>query len=216
MNIKRFLDRIIAAVSTAAVVIQPVFAQTVVTSPDGSDLNAGSGNGVPLVMIEGADPDGVSHNLFGQFDVGSEGLILNNNATNGVVMTDLGGLIVPNANVTGNAASVILNEVTGANASRLLGALEVGGTAADVIVANPYGITCDGCGFLNTGHLTLTTGTPSYAGDVFTGFSIEDGSIAIGEGGADATGALSFGLLSRQLEVGGPVAGQAIRVVLGR
>ncbi|MEM9522597.1 MAG: filamentous hemagglutinin N-terminal domain-containing protein, partial [Pseudomonadota bacterium] len=161
MKIKRFLDRIIAAVSTAAVVIQPVLAQTVVTSPDGSDLNAGSGNGVPLVMIAGADPDGVSHNLFGQFDVGSEGLILNNNATNGVVMTELGGLIVPNANVTGNAASVILNEVTGANASRLLGALEVGGTAADVIVANPYGITCDGCGFLNTGHLTLTTGTPS-------------------------------------------------------
>ncbi|MHA3916748.1 two-partner secretion domain-containing protein, partial [Halovulum sp. GXIMD14793] len=216
MGIKTFLNRFVAAISTAAITLQPLMAQTVVTAPDGSNLDAGSGNGVPLIMIQEVDANGVSHNVFQQFDVGSEGLILNNNATNGVVGTELGGLIVPNPNITGAAASLILNEVTGPNASQLLGAMEVGGTQADVIVANPYGITCNGCGFINTGNLTLTTGTPTFEGDTFTGLSVDDGTISIGEKGADARSALTFGLISRQLVVGGPVAGQDVRVVLGR
>nr|WP_242550088.1 filamentous hemagglutinin N-terminal domain-containing protein [Pantoea agglomerans] len=28
------------------------------------------------------------------------------------------------------------------------------------MVANPYGITCNGCGFINTPNVTLTTGKP--------------------------------------------------------
>ncbi|WP_404829515.1 two-partner secretion domain-containing protein [Dickeya solani] len=48
------------------------------------------------------------------------------------------------------------------NRSRLAGYLEVAGQAANVVVANPYGITCSGCGFLNTPRITLTTGTPQF------------------------------------------------------
>lgn len=32
--------------------------------------------------------------------------------------------------------------------------------SAKVIVANPYGIGCNGCGFINTPNVTLTTGKP--------------------------------------------------------
>jgi len=31
-------------------------------------------------------------------------------------------------------------------------------------VANPYGITCNGCGFINTPNVTLTTGKPMVGG----------------------------------------------------
>ncbi len=42
------------------------------------------------------------------------------------------------------------------------GYTEVGGKAANVMVANPYGITCNGCGFINTPNATLTTGKPQF------------------------------------------------------
>lgn len=58
------------------------------------------------------------------------------------------------------SAQVILNEVVSANRSRLAGFTEVAGGKADVVVANPYGITCSGCGFINTDRVTLTTGKP--------------------------------------------------------
>ncbi|VVN55474.1 hypothetical protein PS685_01886 [Pseudomonas fluorescens] len=31
-------------------------------------------------------------------------------------------------------------------------------------MANPYGITCNGCGFINTPNVTLTTGKPMVGG----------------------------------------------------
>ena len=58
------------------------------------------------------------------------------------------------------ARATILNEVTAANPSRLLGMTEVAGNRANVILANPAGITCNGCGFINAPRVTLTTGVP--------------------------------------------------------
>lgn len=40
--------------------------------------------------------------------------------------------------------------------------IEVAGQSAQVIIANPSGITCDGCGFINTNHASLTTGTATF------------------------------------------------------
>ncbi|MBS1138053.1 MAG: filamentous hemagglutinin family outer membrane protein, partial [Proteobacteria bacterium] len=75
----------------------------------------------------------------------------------------LGGAVGANASLAGRSASLILNEVTGGGGASLLnGILEVFGSPARVVVANPNGITCSGCGFVNTPRITLTTGVPQF------------------------------------------------------
>jgi filamentous hemagglutinin family protein len=59
------------------------------------------------------------------------------------------------------SARFILNEVVSANPSQLLGFVEVAGSPAQVVIANPAGVTCNGCGFINASRATLTTGTLS-------------------------------------------------------
>ena len=88
---------------------------------------------------------GLSHNQFKDYNVGRQGVILNN-ATNAVQNTQLGGHILGNSQLGGRAASTILNEVNGGNPSQLNGYTEVAGRSARVIVANPYGVSCNGCG----------------------------------------------------------------------
>ncbi len=220
IKVQEFLRRVVAFTSSAAValqiVVQPLYAQSVVT--DGGANGATvliTANGTPMVMVNTPNTQGLSHNTFDRFDVGSEGLILNN-ADQNYVLTNLAGYVQGNSAVSGGSASVILNEVTGTNASDLNGYMEVAGNTADVIVANAYGITCNGCGFINTDHVALTTGAPSISAGVLTGFSVEDGTIAIGELGADATGVSQFDLIARKVSFGGAVQGQNVRVVAGR
>jgi filamentous hemagglutinin family protein len=55
-------------------------------------------------------------------------------------------------------AKVILNEVNSRDPSNLNGMIEVAGKKAQVVIANPAGITCNGCGFINANRATLTTG----------------------------------------------------------
>ena len=50
------------------------------------------------------------------------------------------------------------------------------GTEAGIIIANPNGITCAGCGFINTSKVELVTGTANFSGDDLTGFSIDGSS----------------------------------------
>ena len=52
-----------------------------------------------------------------------------------------------------------------------------------MIIANPNGIVCDGCGFINTSKVDLVTGTANFSGDDLTGFSI-DGSSTLTVGGS--------------------------------
>ena len=117
-----------------------------------------TGNGVPIVNIAKPKGDGTSHNVFTSFGVGSEGVIFNNAGTNSG--TQLGGVILGNPNIgrSGDGADLILNEVTGASRSDLLGAVEIAGKPAAWILANPYGVTCDGCGFIHTPRVVLSTG----------------------------------------------------------
>ncbi|MGX9080349.1 two-partner secretion domain-containing protein, partial [Klebsiella pneumoniae] len=56
-----------------------------------------------------------------------------------------------------------------------------------VIVANPNGITCDGCGFINTTRGTLTTGTPVFGNDgSLSAFRVARGTIRLEGNGLDA------------------------------
>ena len=74
----------------------------------------------------------------------------------------------------GSEASLILLQVTGSTGSDLYGTIEVFGSEAGFIIANPNGIDCDGCGFINTNRVDLVTGTANFSGDDLTGFSIDD------------------------------------------
>src|SRR5574343_1455604 len=135
-------------------------------------------NGVQAIDIATANAAGVSHNQFLKYNVDERGLILNNNSPLtrvGAMPSQLGGQVVPNQKRSAEA-SLIINEVVAANRSTLLGYTEVVGRKADVVVANPWGITCTGCGFINTDRVTLTTGVPTLANDgSLSGFRINQG-----------------------------------------
>src|SRR5690606_16142411 len=106
--------------------------------------------------------------------------------------------------------------VTGSNASRLEGYTEVAGQGAHVIVANPHGITCDGCGFINTPRATLTTGTPQIDNGALRGYDVGGGKIAIEGAGLNASNVGQFELITRTAEINAQIHAQQLTVVAGR
>ncbi|HHV0799772.1 TPA: filamentous hemagglutinin N-terminal domain-containing protein, partial [Escherichia coli] len=159
---------------------------------------------------------GISHNRFTDYNVGKEGLILNN-ATGKLNPTQLGGLIQNNPNLkAGGEAKGIINEVTGGNRSLLQGYTEVAGKAANVMVANPYGITCDGCGFINTPHATLTTGRPVMNADgSLQALEVTEGSITINGAGLDGTRSDAVSIIARATEVNAALHAKDLTVTAG-
>ncbi|EOT6176766.1 hemagglutinin repeat-containing protein, partial [Escherichia coli] len=150
------------------------------------------------------------------YNVGKEGLILNN-ATGKLNPTQLGGLIQNNPNLkAGGEAKGIINEVTGGNRSLLQGYTEVAGKAANVMVANPYGITCDGCGFINTPHATLTTGRPVMNADgSLQALEVTEGSITINGAGLDGTRSDAVSIIARATEVNAALHAKDLTVTAG-
>lgn len=163
-------------------------APTTVVPTGGNTVAYVSPNGVPVVDINTANAAGLSHNKFTRYDVDTNGLVLNNGNTSQMArQSQLAGQVMANTNLS-NEARVILNEVVSANRSTLAGFTEVVGGKADVIVANPYGITCSGCGYINTDRVTMTTGTPNFSptGDL-AGFTVKGGDILINGNGLNAS-----------------------------
>jgi filamentous hemagglutinin len=107
-------------------------------------------------IVENNKPDNTSHNKFIEYHVPRNGVDIHN-----------------------NHADNVLFEVTGQNESYLKGLTTMVGRDANFILANPNGVTCNGCGFINTPIVKLTTETP-------TG-EIKGGVITIGKGGLNAT-----------------------------
>ncbi|MEV1326563.1 DUF637 domain-containing protein, partial [Pseudomonas aeruginosa] len=146
---------------------------------------------------------------------GANGLILNN-ATGKTQGTQLGGIILGNPNLKGQAAQVILNQVTGGNRSTLAGYTEVAGQSARVIVANPHGITCQGCGFINTPRATLTTGKPIMDGQRLERFQVDGGDIVV-EGAELNVGNLEqFDLITRSAKLNAKLYAKNLNIVTGR
>jgi filamentous hemagglutinin family protein len=192
-----------------------VAAPATITPANASTKAYVSPNGVPVVNIANPNAAGLSHNKYNQFNVQSNGAVLNNAVGNQqTVNTKLAGQILTNENLT-KSASVILNEVTSNNRSTLAGFTEVAGQKADVVVANPYGITCQGCGFINTDRATITTGTPNLSGGALTGFTVSGGDVAIGTGGANLTDQQKFDIVTRSVTVAGQVNAQDLQITTG-
>ncbi|WP_152999770.1 filamentous hemagglutinin N-terminal domain-containing protein, partial [Pseudomonas sp. ICMP 3272] len=117
----------------------------------------------------------------------------------------------------GTAATTILNEVVGANASQLRGYTEVAGQAARVIVANPYGISCNGCGFINTPQVTLTTGKPVLdAYGQLQRFNVQGGSISIDGVGLNADNVDQFDIITRSAKINAELHAKRLNIIAGR
>ncbi|MFJ9535136.1 hemagglutinin repeat-containing protein [Herbaspirillum sp. NPDC101396] len=173
-----------------------------------------SANGKPVVQIVTPNAAGVSHNRYDQFNVGQGGAILNNSST--LTQTQQAGYIAGNAALTNGSARLILNEVTGSSRSQLNGYIEVAGQRAEVIVANPNGISCSGCGFINTSRGVLTTGTPEFAADgSLSNLRVTRGDITIDGSGMNGAGIDRVDLIARSVQVNGQLWGDQLNVVTG-
>ncbi|RXV64138.1 filamentous hemagglutinin N-terminal domain-containing protein [Burkholderia stabilis] len=134
---------------------------------------------------------GVSNNTYSSFNVSKAGADLNN---------------------VGIGARTIVNQVTSTNPSLIQGNINVLGPRANVILANPNGITVDGGSFTNTGHVVLSTGQVSFADVTIAPGTIQRnvvlntdrGAITIGAGGLSGT-MLGLDLIAKQLAVNGTI-----------
>lgn len=171
-------------------------------------------NGATIVDINKASAEGVSHNVYSQFNVDQNGVILNNSG--GATNTQLAGQINGNANMAGGSAKVILNEVRSADPSQLNGMVEVAGQSAKVIIANPSGITCDGCGFINTNHATLTTGAASFdAQGKVNGLDVKKGQIVITGKGMDTSSTQYTDIIARSVKVNAQLKANELNITTG-
>lgn len=215
MNKKLTLGKVCLTYALCGVItLQPVFANVVIDGNSGNTSKTAAINGVEVINIATPNGQGLSHNKYQRFDVDPSGLILNN-STEALSRSQLGGILQGNPHLNGKAANVILNEVTGANRSQLEGYTEVFGQQANVILANPYGITCDGCGFINTPRVTLSTGTPEIQNGWVSGFDVAEGSVTIEGLGLDATRQTYFDIISRTAEINANIHANDLSMVTG-
>ncbi|KVX93598.1 filamentous hemagglutinin [Burkholderia ubonensis] len=134
---------------------------------------------------------GVSSNTYSSFNVTAAGATLNN---------------------TGINARTIVNQVTSTNPSLIQGQIDVAGPRANVVLANPNGITVNGGSFVNTGHVALSTGNVSFndvqiAPGVIQRNVVLDtatGTIVVGPGGL-ASALIGLDLIAKTIRIDGPV-----------
>ena len=197
---------------------QPVWAQAdgIVVATPGTTLDH-AGNGVQIINIATPNGSGLSHNQFVEYNVSAQGLILNNGSTQ-TSATQLGGIIIDNPHLKNSgSAQAILNEVIGGSPSQLRGYTEVAGQSARVIVANPYGITCNGCGFINTPRVTLTTGKPVLdGGGRLDRFQVDQGSVSIEGDGLNADNIDRFEIITRSAKINAEIQAKNLTIVTGR
>lgn len=170
-------------------------------------------NGLPLVNIQTPSAAGVSRNTYHQFDVKTQGAILNNSNTN--TQTQLGGWVQGNPHLAGGTAKVILNEVNSHNPSLLNGYIEVAGTRAQVVIANPAGISCSGCGFINANRATLTTGKPIINNGNLLGYRVGGGNINFLGNGLDTSQTNFTDVIARAVDVNAGIWANELSITTG-
>ena len=173
-----------------------------------------SANGTVQVNIQSPSAGGVSRNTYTQFDVGQQGAILNNSRNN--VQTQIGGWVQGNANLARGEAKVILNEVNSSNPSQLKGYLEVAGKSAQVVIANPSGLVCDGCGVINADRFTLTTGQAVMNQGYLESFRVREGQVTIEGKGLNGSLTPYTDIYARALKVNAGLYANELKTVLGQ
>ena len=182
------------------------------TSQQATILN--TSNGLTQVNIQTPSAGGVSRNTYTQFDVGQEGAVLNNARNN--TQTQLGGWVQGNPWLAKGEAKVILNEVNSSNPSQLKGYLEVTGKQAQVVIANPSGLVCDGCGVINADRFTLTTGQAVMNQGYLESFRVREGQVTIEGKGLNGSLTPYTDIYARALQVNAGLYANELNAVLGQ
>lgn len=186
---------------------------TKIVVDDTNTIVGQANNGVSIVNIATASQQGVSHNRFQQFDVDERGVIINNSVN--VVNTQLGGQIFGNDQLGGRSASLIISEITGGSRSQLNGYTEIAGQQAGYIFANANGITCNGCGFINTPSVTLTTGDLSFFNGNLSNIAVSGGNIAFEGLGLNALNIERVNIFSRAVSINAAIYANDLNIVTG-
>ncbi|WP_232484191.1 filamentous hemagglutinin N-terminal domain-containing protein [Burkholderia ubonensis] len=183
-----------------------VFAAGIVADGGTTTSTSVGANGRQTVNIAPAI-GGVSNNTYSFFNVSKAGADLNNVGIN---------------------ARTIVNQVTSTNPSLIQGNINVLGPRANVILANPNGVTVDGGSFTNTGHVVLSTGQVSFSDLMIAPgvtqrnvvLTTDRGAITIGPGGLSGT-LVNLDLIAKRLSINGPVTNDftsstsGIRAIVG-
>ncbi|WP_018651251.1 filamentous hemagglutinin N-terminal domain-containing protein [Actinobacillus capsulatus] len=156
-------------------------------------------NGLPQVNIQTPNDKGLSHNKYSKFDVDTKEAILNNSRTQ--TQTQQAGMIQGNPYLARGEAKVILNEVNSNDPSVLKGYVEVAGKKADVIIANPSGLHCEGCGIINSDRATLTTGKPQIKQGNLDSFAVEKGKVKVSGKGLDNSRVDYTDIITKEIEI---------------
>ena len=104
-------------------------------------------NEATVVNITIPNNKGISFNEYKQFNTTNSGTVLNNSA-NGA-NTQIAGFVNANPFLNGGSASLIINQVNSNSPSLLKGNLEIAGARADLLIANPSGISINGLNVIN-------------------------------------------------------------------
>ncbi|MBR8036505.1 hemagglutinin repeat-containing protein [Burkholderia vietnamiensis] len=172
-------------------------------------------NGLPQVNINTPSAAGVSLNTYNQFDVQKNGAILNNAST--IVNTQQAGYINGNPNLSaGQAARIIVNQVNSTAASQIKGYVEIAGSRAEIVLANPAGIVVDGGGFINTSRAVLTTGVPQFGADgSLTGFNVNRGLVTVQGAGLDTSNVDQTDIIARAVQANAAIYAKNLNVIAG-
>ena len=173
-------------------------------------------HGVPVINIVAPDANGLSHNKFIDYNVGKQGVVLNNALQGGG--SQLAGKLTANPQFQGQAASTILNEVVSRNASLIEGTQEIFGQRASYILANPNGITLNGGRFINTAVAGFVVGKPGFQSGQLQTFETlnANGKLEVkGDGQTNTDGALH--LIAPRLDSTGLLAAKDnLNITVGR
>ncbi|MDD5548625.1 MAG: hemagglutinin repeat-containing protein [Sulfurovaceae bacterium] len=170
-------------------------------------------SGATQVNIQTPTSSGISVNNYSQFDTGTNGTILNNSRTNANTVT--AGWVEGNPFLATGSAKAIVNQVNSSNPSNLTGNIEIAGSKADLIIANPSGISIDGATIINAGTSTLTTGTPIINSGDLSGFSVNDGTVTIQGAGLNALGSDYTNILARSAIINAGIWSNELSIVTG-
>ncbi|HIB8947948.1 TPA: filamentous hemagglutinin N-terminal domain-containing protein, partial [Morganella morganii] len=183
-------------------------------TPANNRLKVNVKRDITIIDISRPDGNGLSHNQYSKFNVSEVGVVLNNGTEDS--QSYLAGEIEGNINLRGSSASLIINEVISDGLSDFSGAMEVSGNPASVIIANPNGITCDGCHFINTPDITLATGNVNFNPEnKFSSLNVRNGSITINKKGMDTYAQKNTNLISADTKINGKINTKNLFIING-